>query len=329
MSRRYHEVSGIFPRLDGDERQEIKDSIVCLGVLEPVKFVQRAGTGKEYIDGVNRLEIADELGIECPEEEYLVLEGDHYRPPDDLEILDYVVARNKERRHLRSSQRAAIAILAGTLQSRYLRKASRNRSRPAPSVDREILAAEGELEGDQARKVAGQHGTNRAYIFKAAKIAEEAPELLKKVRDGDLSVEVAYAQLPSEVAKLAEAAEDGGLLDEVGLPVPTELVPAFLARHDFAQAQTQLDGVARLIKNIARGPGGAYLARVLESVRGSLLSALSTVKFHAPHAAVCPTCLNKAPALLACAMCEGRGWVDLERWELASDEMRERAQAQG
>jgi hypothetical protein len=119
------------------------------------------------------------------------------------------------------------------------------------------------------------------------------------------------------------------LLDSVGLPVPAELVPAFLARHDFAQAQAQLDGVARLIKNIARGPGGAYLARVLESVRGSLLSALSTVKFHAPHAAVCPTCLNKAPVQRTCAMCGGRGWVDLERWELASDEMRERAQAQG
>src|SRR4051812_4844262 len=167
----FHEAAFLFPRMTDDERQEATASIAQLGVLEPIVYVTRPDGQRRYIDGVNRAEIAHKLGIDCPEEEYRVDRGEgSSRPPTDLEILDYVMARNKERRHLSSSQRAAIAVMAGTLQERYRAKAQAgmrttdNPARIAPTAV-DLPASDIGLAGDVAARVASMHGTNRAYIF--------------------------------------------------------------------------------------------------------------------------------------------------------------------
>jgi hypothetical protein len=253
----FHEAAFLFPPMRADERQEMAASVAQMGVLDPIVYVTRPDGRREYIDGVNRADICHELGIDCPEEEYLVDDGrDGSRPPTDLEILDYVMARNKERRHLSSSQRAAIAAMAGTLQDRYRAKAqagmrtTTNAGRVAP-VAVDLPASDIGLAGDVAARVAQMHGTNRAYIFKTVAVQEVRPDLILEVRDGAKSVEAAYAE--------AFPAPPGPeVRDVLGRLVPPVLADAFRDRERFLHAQRLARELLAELGALAGAPGGAY-----------------------------------------------------------------------
>jgi hypothetical protein len=322
--RNFHEAATIFPRMKPRERRETVASIRQLGVLEPIVYVVRPG-GPEYIDGINRAEICAELGIDCPEEEYLVDDGKGgVRPPTDLEILDYCMARNKERRHLSSSQKAAIAVLAGDLQLRYRAKAqagmrtTSNQARMA-QAEVELPASDVELAGDVAAKVAEMHGTNRAYIFKMVAVHERDPDKTLEVRDGNKSVEAAYAEMmPSPELAL--------LFDALGKMVPADREDVFADRGRFTQAQRLARELLTEVDYLATAPGGAYFQTEAAACRAAIDQVLASLRQHTPHSSVCPRCLGlgklkglgKKGKKLACDLCDGHGWVDHSRWYLAS-----------
>jgi hypothetical protein len=310
----FHEAAFLFPPMRADERQEMAASVAQMGVLDPIVYVTRPDGRREYIDGVNRADICHELGIDCPEEEYLVDDGrDGSRPPTDLEILDYVMARNKERRHLSSSQRAAIAAMAGTLQDRYRAKAqagmrtTTNAGRVAP-VAVDLPASDIGLAGDVAARVAQMHGTNRAYIFKTVAVQEVRPDLILEVRDGAKSVEAAYAE--------AFPAPPGPeVRDVLGRLVPPVLADAFRDRERFLHAQRLARELLAELGALAGAPGGAYFLPGGASCREALDQVLAALRRHAPHSATCPRCLGEGgPKKEACVLCGGRGWVDHARW---------------
>lgn len=307
----FHEAADVFPRMSGPELVELTESIREFGVWEPVRYVMHPERGKQYIDGANRVLVASQLGRSWPEEEFT--EGDPPRCPSDSRILDYVYALNKERRHLSSSQRAACAIKAGTLQKRYRAK-ERAGLRTTDNPDR--LAPEGEdlpasldLTGDQASRVATENGTNRAYLFKMATVAEKAPHLVDEVRDGKKSVEVAYA----------EAVGPPPVTDATGEPVPEKLVPVFRDRERFVDLQGMAGRLLAGFLDLLDSPGGLYLA----NFRPSLEQVVQTLKQNEPHA-VCPLCQGsgqekgkgKRPRAgwPMCQLCVGNGWVDRARW---------------
>lgn len=313
--RNFHETALIFPRMKSRERREAAASIRQLGVLEPIVYVVRPG-GREYIDGANRAEICAELGINCPEEEYLVDDGTGgVRPPTDLEILDYCMARNKERRHLSSSQKAAIAVLAGDLQSCYRAKAqagmrtTSNQARLA-QVDVELPASDIELAGDVAAKVAQMHGTNRAYIFKMVAVHEKDPDKTLEVRDGSKSVETAYAET-------MPAVEVGDLFDALGKMVPPDRQKVFVGRGRFLQAQRLVRELVTEVDSLAKIPGGTYLQPEAVAIRAALDQVLVSLRQHAPHSATCPRCLGKGKKPV-CSLCMGALWIDHYHWCQAS-----------
>jgi hypothetical protein len=320
----FHEAAFLFPRMSLDERQEATASIAQLGVLEPIVYVTRPDGKRQYIDGVNRAEICHELRIDCPEEEYRVDDGKGgSRPPADMEILDYVMARNKERRHLSSSQRAAIAVLAGTLQECYRAKAQagmRTTVNPERMVPAEVdlPASDIGLAGDVAARVASMHGTNRAYIFKGVAVHEVRPDLILEVRDGTKSVEAAYAE-----AFPAPAGPE--LRDVLGRLVPPALVDAFRDRERFVRAQRLARELAAEVSTLATGAGGAYFQPEAAFCREALDQVSAGLRRHAPHSASCPRC--GGGRVDTCDLCGGRGWVDRVRWYQADP--RERAQITG
>jgi ParB-like chromosome segregation protein Spo0J len=303
----FHEAAFLFPRMSLDERQEATASIAQLGVLEPIVYVTRPDGKRQYIDGVNRAEICHELRIDCPEEEYRVDDGKGgSRPPTDLEILDYVMARNKERRHLSSSQRAAIAVLAGTLQESYRAKAQagmRTTDNPARMVPAEVdlPASDIGLAGDVAARVASMHGTNRAYIFKGVAVHEVRPDLILEVRDGTKSVEAAYAE-----AFPAPAGPE--VRDVLGRLVPPALADAFRDRERFVRAQRLARELAAEVSALATGAGGAYFQPEAAFCREALDQVSAGLRRHAPHSASCPRC--GGGRVDTCDLCGGRGWVD-------------------
>jgi N6-adenosine-specific RNA methylase IME4 len=89
----FHEYANLFPMLQGEAMDALRNDIREHGILDPIIMYQGA-----VLDGRNRLTCARDLGIEFPTVEF---EG---RDP-----LAFVISHNLHRRHLTESQRASIA----------------------------------------------------------------------------------------------------------------------------------------------------------------------------------------------------------------------------
>ena len=90
---KFHKLAALFPPMSEAEYETLKASIEVQGQLEPITLMN-----DQIIDGRHRFEACMDLGIEPHYWEY---KGD--------DPLGYVIALNMDRRHLTTSQRAAIA----------------------------------------------------------------------------------------------------------------------------------------------------------------------------------------------------------------------------
>ena len=94
--RPYHEVSSLFPLMEGDEYEQLKADIAQNGLLEAI-WLHPDGS---IIDGRNRHRACIETETEP-----------RFRTWDGKgSLVGFVVSMNLHRRHLTSSQRAAIAL---------------------------------------------------------------------------------------------------------------------------------------------------------------------------------------------------------------------------
>src|SRR5687767_3949489 len=110
----YHPYINLYPVMGPEEREALKRSIALNGVRKKVLVWTSPTDGTKYLaDGRHRYEIAHELGIPCPSEEF---DG------DELALLDAVTDLNGVRRDLTSSQKAAIAVETDYMKARYAKK---------------------------------------------------------------------------------------------------------------------------------------------------------------------------------------------------------------
>ena len=94
--RKYHEVSSLFPLMDGVGFEELKRDIVTNGLREAI-WLHPDGS---IIDGRNRHRACIETGIEP-----------RFRTWDsEGSLVAFILSMNLHRRHLTSSQRAVIAL---------------------------------------------------------------------------------------------------------------------------------------------------------------------------------------------------------------------------
>lgn len=91
MNFSQHPLSAAFPAMTQDEFQDLKDSIEANGVLNPITIYEGM-----VIDGWHRYMVANELNMDCPE-----VELDEWLDPKD-----FVLAQNKNRRHITAAQLA-------------------------------------------------------------------------------------------------------------------------------------------------------------------------------------------------------------------------------
>jgi len=147
------------------------------GLQEPIVTYE----GK-ILDGRNRYVACFMQDIEP---EYTEYGGD--------DPLGYVISLNLHRRHLTSSQRAAIAIEAGELVGR-LEEEAKERQGTRTDLDLFQRFEKGEPR-HTAKTVAGLFDTNIQYYQDAKRIKQEAPELLEQVRTGEMNIPQARREI--------------------------------------------------------------------------------------------------------------------------------------
>lgn len=104
MSKEYkvHPAATLFPLMTSEEYQGIKQDIAENGQREPIIL-----WCDQILDGRNRLKACEELGIKPV----------FFKLDKDTDPWKYVISHNLHRRHLNTSQRAAIAAKMATLKN--------------------------------------------------------------------------------------------------------------------------------------------------------------------------------------------------------------------
>jgi len=189
--RAYHPIANLFPLLQGEEFEQLKASILENGLLEPIVLLEDGA----ILDGRNRHRACIETDTRPTFEQY---QG----AMDTASLWAYVKAKNWDRRHLESGQRAAIAVEADELvtrleeEARQRQEATRLKGRTS---DNEPLFGGGIIATTEPSKtrdtLADMFDTNARYIQDASKLRRDAPDLLSQVKQGDLTIPQAKREL--------------------------------------------------------------------------------------------------------------------------------------
>ena len=186
----YHPAASVFPMMRGDEYQELLYDIQEHGLREPILLCDG-----QILDGRNRFRVCREIGIEPAFRKW---DGKAGSP------LSVVLSLNLHRRHLTSSQRAAIAVEILPLLEREAKERQRLSKGRGQKGTEKIPDLKGEAR-DQAAKMVG---TNSKYISIAKQVHEADPALLQKVRDGETHIIEALSQVvPDKKRQLSTGKE--------------------------------------------------------------------------------------------------------------------------
>ena len=176
------EFQALIPPLAPDERGQLKRNLERDGCLDPLKVWNGV-----LLDGHNRLEICDELGIECS-----VQEVPEIRSRAHAKI--WILKNQLGRRNLNESQRGMLAV---GLKNLYSAEA---KERQGTRTDIPANLPEGYEPGEARDKAAIDMNVSARTVQSAEKVVTDGtPELQQAVLLGDVSVSAA-----AEVAKLPE-----------------------------------------------------------------------------------------------------------------------------
>lgn len=199
----FHEYADLFPMLDDDALAELTADVRSNGLLEAIVLYE----GK-ILDGRNRYLACREAKVEPRFEQY--------RGNDALQ---YVVSKNLHRRHLNSSQRAAIALDVLPMLEAQARKRQVELAGTRPNTGDDLVEKIPEGSKGRAREqAAAMLGTNPRYVSDAKKIKDKAPDLLEEVRNGNLTIgeaknELKRRELRQEYKEKAEAVKEDAAPD--------------------------------------------------------------------------------------------------------------------
>ncbi len=187
----FHPACLAFPLLGDAELQELADDIKLRGLLHPVVAFRG-----QVLDGRNRLAACEMAGVAPRFVEW----------PGGGSPVEWVVSTNLHRRHLTASQRAVVALDVLPLLEEEAR-ARQRRGRAATSAH-DCAEVTGKASAIAARL--SRSGSRYVEALKA--IRAKAPELIEKVRGGQLNVPNArrVADLPPALRSKVLRSVTGG-----------------------------------------------------------------------------------------------------------------------
>ena len=171
----FHPASDFLPLMQGQEYRELLKDIQDHGQREPL-LLHPDG---RILDGRNRYRVCRELGIKPKVRKW---EGNGDSP------LSVVLSLNLHRRHLTSSQKAAIAIEILPELEAEAKERQRQAGKYHGRGKVQQKTSEPISQPQAAEQLAQRYSTNSDYVKAAKKIKEADPELLQKVRDGKFHI---------------------------------------------------------------------------------------------------------------------------------------------
>jgi ParB-like chromosome segregation protein Spo0J len=170
----FHPACLLFPKLTGFALNELAADIKERGLIEPIVLFHG-----QVLDGKNRLAACQIAGVKPR-----FVQWDGAGSP-----IEWVISTNLIRRHLTPSQRAAIAHdLLPLLEAEAKQRQQRSRGRGKKVAKEFATFSENGKASEVAARVAR---SNPRYVETIKRLAQEAPELVPKIRSGQLSVPIA------------------------------------------------------------------------------------------------------------------------------------------
>lgn len=269
----FHELANIFPMIPKEELEQLTADIKTNGLLEPITVYQ----GK-ILDGRNRF-IACQMAAVEPE----------FVPYTGSDPLTFVISKNIQRRHLTSSQRAALAaeiepMLAEEARQRMVAggKARQQGREKIPYPENDI--------GKAVDIAAEKLQTNGRYVQDAKRLMTDAPVIFEQVKNGKLTMPKAKKILGKQIQEEKEIelterfllSSDnkynlicGNFADEC-LNLESDSVDAIITDPPYPKEFLPLYGqlaerAARLLK-----PGGSLLAMCGQSYLPDILNLITS-----------------------------------------------------
>ncbi len=169
----FHKFCEIFPPMSKEEFISLKQSIKEKGQQDPIVLWKN-----QIVDGKHRYLACKELSIQIKCLEY---EG------EEKDLLDYVIAKNLERRHLTASQKATL----GEDLKPFYSELAEKRMLSGKKLDPTAIMREGTASEHAAKVV----GVSPRYIDYAEEIKRISPKNYEKVREGKLTIPQAKREI--------------------------------------------------------------------------------------------------------------------------------------
>lgn len=181
----FHPLANIFPLIAGEDFDALVADIREKGVREPVWLFE-----EKILDGRNRWRASREAGVECKTREY--------RGGDPV---GFVVSLNVKRRHLNATQLGVVALEVAKVEAEWARE------RMLAGKKADPVATRPQGKGKATDKAAKKVGASGRTVRRVKAVAGQAPDLLKKMRDGEMTAEQA-ARVVKERKREARRAEN-------------------------------------------------------------------------------------------------------------------------
>lgn len=177
-----HPLCSLFPPLGGAEYDELRDDIAANGLRDPIVLLD-----EQILDGQNRYRACNELGREATFINYL---GD--------DPAGFVISKNVKRRHLTEGQRAALMAMALNwrgLQRRVASSVAKLADALGADDEKCKLAPQDVVSAPSQAERAQKAGVSIRQQKMADKVAKEAPELIKDVAAGKVTLPEAVEEV--------------------------------------------------------------------------------------------------------------------------------------
>lgn len=298
-----HPACAALPEMAKPELDALADDIRRNGLLDPI-LTWRSPEGTEYVvDGRSRQEACYMAGVAGRFQEW---QGNL------CDLVPMILSRNVHRRHLTTSQRAAVAtdLLPWMAKGSAVRETA---GKPDPSANLRST-------GKAAASAAAAVKVSTRSVETASRVREAAPDLHEKVKAGELSLHKAEAQVKRREEAKPEPAK----------PVDKDLTPRQRmaaeametleeGRRGFGRIQTLGRQVAALRKEIGDAmrelPGHARFIDQ-SAIVNDFEHLLETLRAGKPHWS-CPYCKGSRSQRAKCRPCQGAGWVPKAVWDQA------------